>query len=109
MQSTSSGSTIISRGGINGVPPGSPNEQPPELLTAKEQREGRTERILPGNLVRLRVIDQNVNIAIATLLTENDQLHHRIAFLQKNLTPDAIGENVEERLKRVLESFTTGA
>ena len=86
-----------------------PNEQPPELLTAKEQREGRTERILPGNLVRLRVIDQNVNIAIATMLTENDQLHDRIAFLQKNLTPDAIGENVEERLKRVLESFTTGA
>jgi hypothetical protein len=75
------------------------NPEEYDLLTEKEQREGRTERILPGNLVRLRRIDRNVNVALAAVLTENDQLRGRL-LLQENL-----GDLLEARLKKVLEPY----
>ena len=76
-----------------------------DLLSEKEYREGRTERILPGNLVRLRRIDKNINIALAALLSENDQIQERLSLLQKDLSGDALGDIVEERIKRVIEPY----
>ena len=77
------------------------NPEEHDLLTEKEQREGRTERILPGNLMRLRRIDKNINIALATLLTENDQLRERLS----DLNTETLGDLIEARLKKVIEPY----
>lgn len=76
-----------------------------DLLSEREHREGRTERILPGNLVRLRRIDKNINIALAALLSENNQLQERLSLLQKDLSEDALGDIIEARIKRVIEPY----
>ena len=76
-------------------------------LTSKEEKEGRVERIAPGNLRALREIDDNPNVAIARLLEENKQLNDRIASSSVSkagsscqpIDYERIGNVLDERLK----------
>jgi hypothetical protein len=74
-------------------------------LTQKEEKEGKVERILPGNLLALRAIDDSPNSAIARLLEENRQLRKQTADRKAPAGSPAaidyerIGQVLDERLK----------
>ena len=74
-------------------------------LTSKEQKEGKNVRILPGNLIALREIDESPNIAIARLLEENVQLKKQSTLFSKApssaiaIDYEQIGNILDERLK----------
>ncbi|MGD0535911.1 MAG: hypothetical protein ABR999_10825 [Methanoregula sp.] len=76
-------------------------------LTPKELKEGKNIRILAGNLLALREIDESPNSAIARMLEENKQLRAQIETLSKMppggtgaaIDPEAIRSIVNDCLK----------
>ena len=97
-------------------------------LTEKEKKEGKVERLLPGNLIALREIDDSPNIAIARLLEENRQYRETFKYLtteligsvmddriklpfelmQKTFTAEELGNIVEARMNKLLSPFIEG-